>query len=48
MQENERQRSHNFVNDFVFSVLKLLFFSEKKDEFNFVRFFNNDNEIYQT
>lgn len=30
MQENERQRSHNFVNDFVFSVLKLLFFSEKR------------------
>lgn len=30
MQENERQRSHNFVNDFVFSVLKLFFFSEKR------------------
>lgn len=30
MQENERQRSHNFVNDFVFSVLKLFFFSEER------------------
>lgn len=30
MQENERQRSHNFENDFVFSVLKLFFFSEKR------------------